>query len=146
MNLNSSLFGALKVNFDQQPSPEDVFYYIYAALYAPSYRRKFAAFPKTDFPRVPFTKDRYLFEKLAFLGKRLVALHLLRSKDLDKPICRFQGKGDYRVEKQAYSQQEKRVYINKTQYFEGVEPEVWSIRLAVIRSSTNGSRAGGSAF
>ena len=33
------------------------------------------------------------------------------------------------MEKQSYSPKEKRVYINKAQYFEGVEPEVWEYQI-----------------
>jgi predicted helicase len=128
-NLNSPILEALKDAYHRQPSPEDIFQYIYAVLYAPSYRSKYAEFLRTDFPRVPFTKDRELFTKLAALGKKLVDLHLLRSPELDKPICRFQGKGDNRIEKQVYNEKENRVYINKTQYFEGVEPNVWEYQI-----------------
>jgi len=83
--------------------------YVYGVLYSESYRRRCGQFLKSDFPRVPFAKDRYLFQQLAALGKKLVDLHLLRSSELDRPICRFQGKGDNRVEKRAYVQNEKRV-------------------------------------
>jgi len=76
--------------------------YVYGVLYSESYRRRCGQFLKSDFPRVPFAKDRYLFQQLAALGKKLVDLHLLRSSELDRPICRFQGKGDNRVEKRAY--------------------------------------------
>jgi predicted helicase len=129
INLNPALLQTLRETHKGHPSPEDIFYYVYAVLYSPSYRKKYAEFLKSDFPRVPFTKDRELFLKLAKLGEKLVDLHLLRSKELDKPICRFQGKGDDRVEKQAYNEKEKRVYINKTQYFEGVEPAVWEYQI-----------------
>jgi len=125
-NLNPTVLKALKQAYHDQPSPEEIFYYIYAVLHASDYRTKYAEFLKTDFPRIPHTKDRDLFRKLAALGTRLVELHLIKSSGINKPICRFQGKGDNRVEKQAYNQKEKRVYINKTQYFEGVEPEIWS--------------------
>jgi hypothetical protein len=80
---------------------------------------------KRDFPRVPFTKNSELFKKLAGLGKALVEFHLLESAALDKPICRFQGKGNNRVEKQSYNSNEKRVYINQSQYFDSIKPEVW---------------------
>ncbi|MFQ5903873.1 MAG: type ISP restriction/modification enzyme [Candidatus Binatia bacterium] len=129
VNLNPSLLEALKKANEGPPRPEDILHYIYAVLYTPNYRTKYAEFLKTDFPRVPFTKNRELFVKLGRLGKQLVDLHLLKSSELDKPICRFQGKGDNRVEKQAYNQKEKRVYINKTQYFEGVEQEVWECQI-----------------
>ncbi len=128
-NLSRTVQEALNEAHRHGPSPEDIFYYIYAVLYSPGYRTKYAEFLKTDFPRVPFTRDQALFKKLAALGKKLVELHLLKSSELNKPICRFQGKGGNRVEKQAYDQKEKRVYINKMQYFEGVEPEVWKYQI-----------------
>ena len=128
-NIDTGLLQTLQDGYDQQPTPEEIFHYVYAVFYASSYRTKYAEFLKADFPRVPFTSHRDLFVKLGRLGKRLVDLHLLRSSELNKPICRFQGKGDNRVEKQTYNQKEKWVYINKTQYFEGVEPEVWEYQI-----------------
>jgi len=128
-NLHPNLLDSLRKTYGRQPSPEDTFYYIYAILYAGTYRKKYAEFLKTDFPRVPFTKDRELFKTLAVLGEKLVDLHLLKSSELNKPACRFQGNGDNRVEKQSYSPKEKQVYINKTQYFEGVQPDVWKYQI-----------------
>jgi hypothetical protein len=37
--------------------------------------------------------------------------------------------GSNLVEKVAYSEPDQRVYINKSQYFEGVPPEVWSFHI-----------------
>jgi len=113
----------------EEPSPEDVFHYVYAVLYAPSYREKYAEFLRIDFPRIPFTSDYELFKRMAELGRRLVDLHLLRSPELDPPIARFQGEGDGEVQTGKkglrYDPEGARVYINETQYFEGVPPEVW---------------------
>ncbi len=128
-NLSPTMQEAVRDAYRRQPSPEDILNYIYAVLYAPTYRTKYVEFLRADFPRVPFTKDHELFKKLAALGEKLVELHLLKSAELNKPICRFQGKGDSRVEKQAYNQKEKRVYINTAQYFEGVEPDVWEYQI-----------------
>lgn len=128
-NLAPSLVQELSKAYQRRLTPEEIFHYIYAVSYAPGYRTKYAEFLKTDFPRIPFTKDRELFLKFAKLGEKLVDLHLLKSSALDKPLSRFQGKGDNRVEKQSYSQKETRVYINKTQYFEGVQPEVWHYQI-----------------
>ena len=109
--------------------PEEVFSYVYAVLYAPTYRTKYAEFLRTDFPRVPFTRNQELFARAAHLGKRLVDLHLLKSPELEPPIARFQGTGDARVEKPRYSDDERRVYINAEQYFEGIEPEVFAYQI-----------------
>lgn len=128
-NIETTFIGLLKAAFAQKASPEDIFHYVYAVLYAPNYRTIYVEPLKRDFPRIPFTKDQELFKKLADLGKELVDLHLLKSSVLDKPICRFQGKGDNRVETHLFNQKEKRAYINKTQYFEGIESEVWEYQI-----------------
>ncbi|HID09766.1 MAG TPA: hypothetical protein EYP17_00495 [Candidatus Latescibacteria bacterium] len=96
--------------------------YIYAVLYAPSYREKYAEFLRIDFPRIPFTRDPELFGRLASLGTRLVDLHLLRAEELNPPPARFQGEGDGKVAKtkgQGFRYKPgERVYINPGQYFE----------------------------
>ncbi len=129
-NLNPAVVAALKAAYGQEPTPEDIFHYVYALLYAESYREKYAEFLKIDFPRVPFTADGDLFQALAALGRRLVDLHLLRSEELDPPAARFQGQGDNRVARTqregfGYEPREERIYINKSQYFAPVPLELW---------------------
>lgn len=108
-----------------QPA-EAIFYYIYAVLYSNIYRKKYQEFLKSDFPRIPFTNDYELFKTLALLGEQLVQLHLLKSKLLDNPASRYEGKGDSRVEKRNYDEESNRVYINSSQFFDKVTPGVWN--------------------
>ncbi len=133
-NLNPDMVAALAAAYDRQPTPEEIFHYVYAVLYAPTYREKYAEFLRLDFPRIPFTADRELFEALAALGGRLVALHLLKSPELDPPAARFEGQGDGRVARSKgqgfrYDAAAGRVYINKAQYFAPVPAEVWEYRI-----------------
>jgi len=133
-NLNPALVSALTQAYGKEPTPEDIFHYVYAVLYAPAYREKYAEFLRMDFPRVPFTADTALFQKLAALGARLTALHLLTSPELDPPVCRFDGEGDNRVGKGRdaglrYEVGEQRVYVNATQYFAPVTEAVWSYQV-----------------
>ena len=128
-NLAPKLVEALKSTFKKEPSPEQIFRYIYALLYSNAYRKKYAEFLKTDFPRVPFTKDRKLFYKLAEKGEELVELHLLKSKRLIKPISKCEGPGDLRVEKVTYDQKKARVHINPEKWFTGIPPEVWEYHI-----------------
>ena len=58
------------------------------------------------------------------LGKELTELHLLKSKSLSNPISKFQGDGTNEVEKLRYDEKEKKIYINKNRYFDGIEKEV----------------------
>jgi len=69
--------------------PEDVFHYVYAILYSPTYRSRYADSLRSDFPRIPFTSDVDLFRVLADKGSQLVALHLLESPVLDTPMTRY---------------------------------------------------------
>jgi len=93
-NISTEIFDMLEKAYGKKPSPENIFYYIYAVLYSPTYREKYAEFLKIDFPRVPFAKDKKLFLDLAVLGERLADLHLLKSSELDPPIARYMGEGD----------------------------------------------------
>jgi hypothetical protein len=56
---------------------EKIFHYIYAVLHSPAYRQRYAAFLRTDFPRIPIPGSRKVFDALAKLGAELVAWHLL---------------------------------------------------------------------
>ena len=113
--------GDLEQNF----GPEDIFNYAYTVFHSPTYRTRYAEFLKTDFPRLPLTSDKELFKTLAEKGAELVALHLMESPTLDNLITKYSVPGSNMVERVDYNETEHRVYINKTQYFEGVPPEVW---------------------
>jgi len=149
-NLDPKVFAALARAYEHKPSPEEIFHYVYAVLYAPTYREKYAEFLKIDFPRVPFTANFKRFQALAVLGKRLVDLHLLRSGELDAPVARFQGRGDNRVAKTkgqgfGYDPEQKRVFINKTQYFAPVLPKFGNTKSVATRCARNGSQTAGNA-
>ena len=111
--------------------PEDVFHYIYAVLHSPEYRRRYADFLKSDFPRVPLPGSRALFTDLAALGARLAALHLMEADGADAPD--FNVAGDNRVDRVRYAEPSDgtpgRVWINNSQHFEGVSPETWAFTI-----------------
>ncbi|MDP2919545.1 MAG: type ISP restriction/modification enzyme [Dehalococcoidia bacterium] len=109
--------------------PEDIFNYAYAVFHSPAYRSRYAEFLKMDFPRLPLTSDKELFKKLAEKGAELVALHLLESPVVTNFVTTYPVSGDHSVEKVSYDEKKRRVNINKTQYFEGVPPEVWNFHI-----------------
>jgi len=125
-NINQSVFKTLSEAYSEEPTPEEILYYIYSVLYSNTYREKYSEFLRIDFPRVPFTSDHDLFLQMADYGKRLVDLHLLESEELDQPVARFQGDGNGVVEKPKYDDANGRVYINKDEYFEGVSKDAYS--------------------
>jgi predicted helicase len=128
-NLNSKLLSVLESGYKKQPTPAAIFNYIYAILHSNAYRTKYSEFLRTDFPRVPFTSSPKVFGALVKKGEELVALHLLKSKRLAKPIAAFEGDGENRVEKVTYGPRDSRVYVNPAQYFTGVNSDVWGYRI-----------------
>ena len=126
-NLSPALLERLTEEFKKTPSPEQIFCYIYAILYSNIYRTKYAEFLKIDFPRIPFTRDYTLFKKMADYGEKLIELHLLKASKLAPPGAKFQGKGNDKVEKLKY--EKGKLFINNTQYFEGISPEVWECQI-----------------
>jgi len=72
---------------------------------------------------VPYPKDKKTFWKLVELGAEIRQLHLLESTDIDKYITEYPIDGDNTVGKPVYK--EGKVYINDTQYFDGVPQVAW---------------------
>jgi predicted helicase len=133
-NISSEIFSVLSKRYQKVPDPEEIFCYIYAMLYSGRYRQRYAEFLKTDFPRIPFTRSSDLFEALSRLGSELVSLHLLESQKLDKFITAFPVPGDNAVSQAGEKGKtlknikdgKGRLYINKTQYFDGIPETVWN--------------------
>lgn len=126
VNISHKFLTSLEAKLGKGLRAEEFFNYVYAILYSSVYRQKYQVFFKSDFPKIPFTSNYELFQHLAILGEQLVELHLLKSKLLDNPLSRYEGKGDDIVEKRHHEPELKRVYINTSQYFDKVEPEVWN--------------------
>jgi len=128
-NISELLLQSLSSTYRKQPSPEQILYYIYAILYSNTYRIRYAEFLRIDFPRIPFTRNYKLFNKMTEYGKSLVDLHLLKSSGIDSPMVKLQGKGDNKVEKLRYDEKEKRVYFNQSRYFEGIIEDAWQYQI-----------------
>ncbi|HEY3491769.1 MAG TPA: type ISP restriction/modification enzyme, partial [Solirubrobacterales bacterium] len=75
-NVAPGVLRFLERSFGTAPGPEALLGYVYAVLYSHEYRERYAAFLASDFPRIPFPRDRYLFEALSGIGQELIGLHL----------------------------------------------------------------------
>jgi len=122
--------GDLKKTF----GPEDIFHYAYAIFHSQSYRSRYIEFLKLDFPRVPFCYDQQLFRKLCGCGAKLVALHTLQGDfesqvDFDTPGSNIVEQIDFVPANKEAGIRRDRVQINSDQYFEGISPAVWQMRI-----------------
>lgn len=112
--------------------PDDIFHYIYAILHSVTYRTRYADFLKIDFPRIPITSNPDMFRSLTTFGERLKSLHLLDNVPSEN-MPAYPVAGDHLVDGVRYVEardnRQGRVYINSTQYFDGVSQEVWEYRV-----------------
>ena len=128
-NFSHDFLKQVENNLGELPTPEAIFYYIYAIFHSPTYRTRYAEFLKIDFPRVPMTSNKKLFTELSELGEQLVQLHLMTSPRLDKPITKFIKESDQMVATGHPKYDQGKVYINKTDYFQNVPEEVWNFHI-----------------
>jgi len=132
-NFTREFLQGIEESLQIEPTPEEIFYYIYAALFSPSYRKRYDEFLKIDFPRVPLPSDYEAFKDLSNLGKELVDLHLLKASALDVTEIGFPKGGSNNVERVFYDQENQCIFINKEQYFEGVSKEAWEYRIGAYQ-------------
>ena len=117
----------LAARYPFAPAPEEVLGYIYAMLYAPTYRANYREFLKIDFPRVPFTPDAALFKQLAAKGAALIDLHLLNT-EFPASIVNFPvAQPNLTVEAVKYDN--GTLWINATTYFANVPRNVWEYEI-----------------
>jgi hypothetical protein len=136
-NFNADTVTQFTARLEKASSAEEIFDYIYAILYSPSYREKYKEFLKTDFPRVPVPTQGE-FHRLVPLGRRLRELHLMTSAESHEITTNYPVQGTNVVEKIVFQPEVKppeekdpsqtetgRVYINDTQYFDNVPRLAW---------------------
>ncbi|MEI0510652.1 type ISP restriction/modification enzyme [Brachyspira intermedia] len=102
--------------------PHKILSYIYAVLYAPSYRSRYKEDLKYDYPRIPFTDDGSLFDSLSSLGSVLIDLHLL--KKVPAPSSSYPISGDDNIDFCKF--EDSKIKINASQYFDDVSEEVYN--------------------
>jgi len=90
-NFASDVLARLTAHMTFQPSPIEVFDYIYGVLHDPLYRKKYNEFLKRGYPRVPiinapeYSTDDFIvtedmFRAYVAAGERLRKLHLMQTK------------------------------------------------------------------
>lgn len=68
------------------------FGYLYATLWSSGYRDRYAQQLKSNYPRVPVTRDLSLFDSLSGLGLRMSAAHLLQRGAVTAAVGRIEDR------------------------------------------------------
>ena len=114
-------------------TPETLLDYIYAVLHSPAYRRRYAEFLKSGFPRIPNPENRNEFLRLAAIGSELRQWHTLQhpQADIAHFITAFDSpEPDMQVDKPRYAPDSNTletgsVYWNKTTCIRNVPAAAW---------------------
>jgi predicted helicase len=130
-NLHTNFIKDIINRLGYTPTPEAIFYYIYAIFHSPTYRTRYAEFLKSDFPRVPLTRNDNLFRQLAEYGEQLVAMHLMKSPALAQTSAPFIENGGGGIVDAGHPKYENgKVIINKKQdCFVDVPEAVWNFHV-----------------
>lgn len=134
-NLAPAFVEALARSLGVEPEgvkAEGVFGYIYAVLYSPRYRERYAGCLGSDFPRVPLP-SRGAFEALSALGGELVGHHLLEASCAEGLLPAWVGRGAAEVERVAFDDGTVWLDRKRTRGFRGVAEEVWGFRVGGYR-------------
>lgn len=126
-NFKSSFLDFLKkylggVIIKSEDYPHKILSYIYAVLYAPTYRSRYKEDLKYDYPRIPFTDDSSLFDSLSSLGSVLIDLHLL--KKVPAASSSYPISGDDNIDFCKF--EDNKIKINSSQYFDNISEEVYN--------------------
>lgn len=135
-NFSDEFILKLTSKLGSNPSPPEIMAYIYAILYSPTYRTRYADFLKRDFPRIPITSNKKLFQTLAGLGQKLIELHTME-KTLPR-ITQYPVVGSNEVARVRFAQPSEtepvgRVFINNEQFFDNVPLAVWETHIGGYR-------------
>jgi len=125
-NVKDNILRKLKTSVAKDIEPIDIFRYIYAILHATKYRDKYAEFLKISYPRIPFTSNHTLFFSFVRLGEKLINIHFLSFCSEEERNVGYPVDGTNIIEERRYDTENKRIYINKTQFFERISDEEWN--------------------
>jgi len=137
-NLSPQALTQLTQHMSFQPTPIQIFDYIYGILHDPIYRQRFNEYLKRDFPRVPiinalkespddFIVTENMFHTYVTAGERLRKLHLMQTKTpaaiaIDPPTADD-------LEIGAIKYKDGVLQLNPNKRITGIPQDVWNYRI-----------------
>ena len=119
-------------DFENTFGAMDIFDYLYGMLHSPTYRRRYLGFLRNGFPRIPVPRDLILARGVAGIGSQIKTLHLMGiNSNSTLPTFPVDGVDLVRnIRHVAISEDNGgRVFINSSQYFDGIFEDVWDARI-----------------
>ena len=126
-----------------QTTPEQIFYYCYAILYAQTYRNRYDEYLRKSYPRIPFTKNSKLFYNMAKLGRELADIHLMKHDISFHLELAEINPDEWIINNFTYDPNKETLYFDnildngenisvKTPWIKGITPEIWNYSIGGI--------------
>jgi hypothetical protein len=109
-----------------------VFYYLYALLHSPIYRRRYATELSIDYARMLMTSDRTLLKTLREIGSLLTRLHIMEGV-VERDDVRFFGAPGVEIDKVSWDDGRVLVAAAGSAGFTGISREVWDAHIGGYR-------------
>ncbi|MFX1478535.1 MAG: type ISP restriction/modification enzyme [Promethearchaeota archaeon] len=120
-----------------QATSTQIFYYSYAILYAPTYRKRYDEYLRKSFPRIPITKDSKFFSEMASLGEKLAKIHLLKHDiSLNLELADIEP-NKWIINDYIYKPNEETLYFDSQSlsygaWIKGITSEMWNFSIGAI--------------
>ncbi|WP_258864845.1 type ISP restriction/modification enzyme [Helicobacter sp. MIT 14-3879] len=101
--------------------------FIYANLYNPNYRIKYAEYLKIGFPKINFEVDSNIFDKLESIGQKLIDLHLMKNIPQDSSIS-LEIKENLVIKKLSFKERFKdnKLFLNDDLKIVGINERIYN--------------------
>lgn len=139
-NFNEDAYNKLTQHLPDDPSPIEVFDYIYGVLHDPVYSEMYEQYLCRDFPRVPIINDKSmkdeagaffvseeLFHKYVEIGSKLRKLHLMETKMSAELVLNPNTSDDMVIGAVKYKK--GILYLNPSKQISGISQEVWDYQI-----------------
>jgi predicted helicase len=110
----------------------DIFHYVYAMLYHPQYRERYAENLKRDLPHIPLLYRKEAFLACVRIGQRLMDIHLHYEQAKEYPLNWIENNDvpfSWRVEKMKLTSDKATVIVNGSLTLVGIPQECFAYRL-----------------
>lgn len=114
---------------DSKITKRDIFFYTYAVLHHPDYRRNYAANLKRELPRIPFASDFYA---VVGAGDALAKFHVDYEQQAEYPLEMIENDSaslNWVVEKMRYNKDKTQIIYNEFLTLSNVPLETHNYRL-----------------
>jgi predicted helicase len=131
-NITDWILDQFQVKYGMEVTKWDIFHYVYALLYHPQYRERYAENLKRDLPHIPLLHRKEAFLACVRIGMQLMDMHLNYEQANEYTLDWIENQEvpfSWRVEKMRLTSDKTAVIVNESLTLAGIPQECFQYRL-----------------